>query len=454
MKPRILILAALWAGTVAAAWWTGHRTGSHTASSRVVATREGIDAPARPGSPGLGAAKSANGDQAANGSATGPDGAPQSLQSILAQVKSLMRSGGMQNPSAMLKTITLLGQIRDEDIQAALEEASNFKEPQAKMMLNMVLLSRWAEKDGPAALKYAEENSGDAGPMLQMAKMGVLSAWAQSDPDAAWEHLKKDEDTGAGGMFGGRGMMMMGLFSALAAKDPDKAFARLAELDDSQERQMALNGIAQTAFDDASRTRLMDEITKLPDETERKEARAAILGQLAMMEPDQAIKLTADLPDGERKEVSQRVGTMLMMSDPERGASYLLENSDATNKPQVYQQIVSQWAGTDPNKAGAWLGAQPQTPELDGARSSFATQVARQDPESAMAWANTVTDENQRASAVEQVYTTWKKKDEAAATASLQSAGLPPDRIEAIRAGKTKATGTNGEAAPTAVNTP
>jgi hypothetical protein len=196
----------------------------------------------------------------------------------------------------------------------------------------MVLLSRWAEKDGPAALKYAEENSGEAGPMMQMAKMGVLSAWAQSDPDAAWTHLQKSDDEGSGGVFGGRGMMMMGLFSALAAKDTDKAFARLGELDDPQERQMALNGIAQTAYDDASRTRLMDEISKLPDAGERKEARAAILGQLAMMEPDQAIKMTADLPAEERKEVSQRVGTMLMMSDPARGASYMLENAEPDKK--------------------------------------------------------------------------------------------------------------------------
>jgi hypothetical protein len=445
MKPLTLSLAtALWVGTAAGAWWLGHRRGTAEATATVIATREGADGPAKPKAPGKGGtAAGVAGTATDAGGARGPDGAPLTLQGILAQVKNLMRSGGMQNPSAMLKTITLLGQIRDEDIQEALKEAGNFKEPQSKMMLNMVLLSRWAEKDGPAALKYAEENLSDQGPMVQMAKMGVLSAWAQSDPDAAWEHLKKDEDSDAGGMFGGRSMMMMGMFSALAAQDADKAFARLGELDDPQERQMALNGIAQTAYDDASRTRLMDEIAKLPDEGERKEARAAILGQLAMMEPDQAIKMTADLPAEERKDVSQRVGTMLMMSDPERGATYLLENAEPDKKGPVYQQIVSQWASSDPNKAGAWLGAQPQTPELDGARSSFATQVTARDPESAMAWANTITEENQRVGTVEQVYNTWKKKDEPAATTALQSSGLSPEKIESIRAGAAKATSTS-----------
>jgi hypothetical protein len=353
-----------------------------------------------------------------------------------------MRSGGMQNPSAMLKTITLLGQIRDEDIQAALKEAADFKEPQSKMMINMMLLSRWAESDGPAALKYAEDNLGEAGPMMQMAKMGVLSAWAQSDPDAAWAHLQSADnaDTGSG-MFGGRSMMMMGLFSTMAAKDPDKAFARLSELDDSQERQMALNGIAQSAYDEASRTRIMDEIGKLPDQNERKEARAAILGQLAMVDPDQAVKMTSELPAEERKEASQRVGTMLMMSDPERGAAFMLENADPSNKKQTYQQIVSQWVNADANKAGAWLGEQPQTPDLDGARFSFATQIAGRDPESAMAWANTVTEESQRTQAVEQVFNTWKKKDETAATAALQGSGLSPEIQESIRTGTPRATG-------------
>lgn len=437
MKPRILLLSALWAASLAAAWWFGHRTGTESTSNRLIATREVADGPGKPKSPGQGNGSTSSAPGASNPLSSGtaaPDGVP-SVQSILAQVKALMRSGGMQNPSAMLKAITLLGQIRDEDIQSALKEAADIKEPQSKMMLEMVLLSRWAEKDGPAALKYATENAADKGPMMQMAKMGVLSAWAQNDPEAAWNYIQSNDEEG-GGPFGGRGMMMMGLFSALASKDPDKAFARLAELDDPQERQMALNGISQTAYDDASRSRLMDEISRLPDKDERRDARAAILGQLAMMEPDQAITMTASLPDDERKEVSQRVGSMLMMSDPERGANYLLENAEPDKKGQTYQTIVSQWANHDPNKAGAWLGAQPQTPELDAARSSFATQVAQRDPESAMAWANTVTEENQRASAVEQVFNTWKKKDEPAALAALESSGLPPERLEGIRSGQ------------------
>jgi len=435
MKPRILILGLLWVSTVAAAWWFGHREGTQSATASLIAIREAVNGPTKPNPPGKNSAATPTGAADSSGTPLAADGGPVTLSSILAQVKVLMRQGGMQNPSAAIKTLTLLGQIRDEDIQEALKAAADFKEPQAKMMLHMVLLSRWAETDGPAALKYAEDNLSDAGPMVQAAKMGVLSSWAQKDPDAAWEYLQSNDDV-SGGMFGGRNMMMMGLFSALATRDPDQAFARLASLDDPQERQMALNGIAQTAYDDTARARLMEEISNLPDANERREARSAVLGQLAMMDPEQAITMTNALPVDDRKDVAQRVGSMLLMADPERGATFMLENAEPEKRKDVYQNIITQWANNDPNKAGAWLGSQPQTPELDSARSSFATTVAPRDPESAMAWAQTVTEENQRAFAIDQVYKSWKAKDEAAAVASLEASGLPPERIATIRSGK------------------
>jgi len=75
----------------------------------VIATRESIDGPGNPNAPGLGSGKnSAVAEPTGDATAAGAAGSPLSLQPILAQVKVLMRSGGMLNPSAALKTITLL----------------------------------------------------------------------------------------------------------------------------------------------------------------------------------------------------------------------------------------------------------------------------------------------------------------------------------------------------------
>ena len=432
-RATIVLTTTLWLGTVTAAWWHGRHSGSLARTGTLGTMGETAEGPGRPkpltkGRP----APAVSGSGSGNSSPSGPAAAPLSLDGILGQVQSLMRTGGMQNPSSALKAITLMGQIRDEDLQEALKRTEEIKEPGSKMMLSMVLLSRWAEKDGPGALRYAEESLKDKGPMMQMAKMGVLSSWAQSDPDAAWEHIQKSDDVGADGPMGGRGMMMMGLFSSLAAQDPDKAFARLAELQDPQERQMALGGIAQSAFDDTSRNRLMDEISKLPDANERKEARAAILGQLAMMDPEKAMAATSALPAEERAEVSQRVGTSLMMSDPAVGANYLVENAAPHKKSEIYNQVISQWVGSDANAAGAWLGAQPPSQDLDQARASFATRVANRDPESAMAWAGQISDETQRTETMGQVFKGWQMKDPAAANSALTSSGLSQENIQSI----------------------
>ncbi len=442
MKPvSILVAVVLWGASVAAAYWFGQKNSTSSSTVTTVSSPDGTsgNGPGKPAAPGNSTRALADG---AAGNAAG--GAP-SLQQIMAQIKLLARSGGMNNPSAGLKIVGLIGQIPEEDIPKALEAAEDSKEPQMKMMLQMVLLSRWAEKDGPAALKYAEEHAKD-GPMAGISKMGVLSSWAQSDPEAAWQWMKdhKDEEEEGGGMFGGRAMMMTGLFSALASKDPEKAFQRLAEVEDKQQRTMALAGMAQTAWDDESRARLLKGIDSLPDAAERGEAKAGVLGQMAMVEPEAAIAEVAKLPDDERKTVAQRVGSMLMMSDPKKGADFMVANAPAGEKSSAYQQAVSMWAHQNTNAAGEWLSAQPQGPELDGARVSFASTAASKDPESAMEWAKTVTDENQRSAAITSVYTQWKAKNADAANAALDASGLPADRIEGLKSMKPVETGAPG----------
>lgn len=430
MKPlSLFVMAAVWAASLFAAWHFGRETEAKKSEERVrLAALEA--APGKPAS--LSQPKAGGADE--NATAANAAGA-QSLEQILAQIKTVMSAGGMNNPLSAIKALTLLGQIRDEDISAALASAEEMKEPQFKMMLYMVLLSRWAEKDAPAALAYADDKLAGQGPLMNMARMGIISSWAQSDPDAAWKHIQEQE--GEGGPLGSRTMALAGIFGSLAAKDPDKAFARLAELEEEDERAMALTGMAQaTAFDDASRQKLMDKIAQLPDVDERKKAHAAILGQLTMLDPAKAMELAATLPEGERRESIDQVGTMLMMSDPPKAASYILENAEPDKKDRAYEKVINQWANSDTNAAGAWLGSQPQGPELDSARASFSRIASSKDPESAMEWAKTVTDEQKRGSAVEQVYKTWQKKDATAANAALDASGLSAEKITTIRAGK------------------
>lgn len=424
------LVLLLWIATLGGAYWLGQRQerlgGSLTRMAGAVQAEPALPPPAVPET------------QAATAAEGAPAGASRpSVEKIMSQFKALMRQGGLQNPLIGLKAMTLLAQIPPEDIPKALELAREVEEVQQRMLLHMVLLSRWAESDGPAALAYAEEHLDGGAPMMEMVKMGVISSWAQSDPEAAWKWFQTDRSEESGGLLGGRSMPVMGLFSAMGSRDLDQALGRAQELDSPEERRMALAGIFQSASDDESRQKLLKAVDALPDAGERQQARQMIVSQWAMMEPQKALEYAGTLSPDERRQVSRSLTPALMMMNPREGAAKLMELADDSTRGETYEQVVSVWVNTDPNAAGQWLGEQPQTPELDGARASFARQVAGRDPYSAFEWAKTVSEPERRSRVMRDVYSSWKKQDAAAAEQALENSGLPPAKVEEIR-GATK----------------
>ncbi|MCB1087220.1 MAG: hypothetical protein KDM63_09260, partial [Verrucomicrobiae bacterium] len=152
-----------------------------------------------------------------------------------------------------------------------------------------------------------------------------------------------------------------------------------------------------------------------------------------------------ELPQEERSALSNSLGYALIWANPEKGAAFLLEGATEEELPNRYSQVVSAWATRNPNAAGEWLNRQPQGPALDRAKSAFSSVAARRDPESAMEWAKTITEPNLRQGGMQLVYQQWVKKDAAAANASLEQSGLPPEQIESIK----KAAANQPKASPT-----
>lgn len=360
---------------------------------------------------------------------------PLTVKQVLAKVNAALRGGSMQNPSSMMKVMGLLDKIRPEDVQEALAEAEAMTDPQARMMVAMCLLAKWAEIDGPAAMKYAEEHATGSGPMGQMGKMSVAGAWAEQDPEAVWEWYQEQADKGGGGMAGGS-LALVSLFASMAEHDLDLAFKRLAEID-GPGKLMALAGMCQSAlFDDDKRGQILEKVDALPDETERKQAKQMMLGQWAMLAPEQAVEWVKTQPQAEQRELRETMATMLMMNDPRRGASLMMEGVSEEEQPQAYSQVVSQWARMDANAAGTWLKEQPQGPQLDEARQSFVNATCQKDPGNAMAWAATITNPDLRFRATKTAYQAWQQKDPAAADQGLANSGLDDAQIQAVKAGQ------------------
>ncbi len=445
--PRLLIGTA-WVATLAAAYFIG---GSSGEPSRSNAIASGAPAPASTAAPATTVPISTTHAGGAGDETTA--GTKRDIPSIIAQARLQMGGGmgGMMNIRAMLRAIAPIAELDDSQIQDALSEVEKtVREPQQKVMFYSLLLGQWAETDGRAAMKYAQEKL-EKGSMFDMGvTSSVLGTWAHRDPEAVWKWLETERTDDGNDRT--RMMAISSVFAGMASNNLESAFSRLASLDD-QTRTMALNGIAMSAGDEDSRRRILARSATLPPE-QRNQIRQATIGQWTMSNSDEAIAWIRSLPADEQKPLRESAGQMMLMMKPAAAADFMLEGAEEKDKPQLYNRVAMQWAGQDARAAGEWLTKQPQGPELDSARQTFAGVVAQRDSAAAMDWARSVQDENQRVQSVGMVYQMWRGKDAKAADAALAGSGLPAEKIQEFQATQTPdaaRAGAGVEATPTPV---
>jgi len=437
MKPNALrgVVAVVFVVAVIGAYLLGRGVGERAGAA---SARESQDGETSGGTlSGLGSSADRTGGAAAGGGARElATDQPKTVKSIIAQARAKMQ-GGMMNASGMMRALALLDGIGDEQIGEALAEVERtVKEPQQKMMFAMLLLGRWAESDGPAALAYADEHFATKNPMMMGLKSNVVSSWAQNDPEGAWKwYLEQKDETGGGPFGGGRSMAVMGIIGSMAIKDVDLAFERLASIESQQDRQMAMQGLGQAIWDEGRRAEILAKINSLEEGDEKTQIRSSVVSQWAQMDPEGALEWAASLDERDRSATVQQIAQSLRWSDPQRSGELMLsEATTPEERSQAYVSTISSWANNDPNAAGEWLGKQEQGPELDQARRQFATSVVQKDPESAMAWADAIADDQKRSDAVQNIYIQWRSNDEAAANAAIEDLDLSAARLDELKA--------------------
>ncbi len=429
MIPKRLFLLAtsvLWLGTLIGAYQFGHRQGSAQPAADLP------NSTAAGGNTRVGSNLHSGADAGTRNSQRTADKAT-TVKQLFAQLKATMRPDTMRNPMAMMRAMALLDKLRPEDVPAALLEVEAMKDAQSKMMVYMAVLGKWAEQDGPAAMKYAEDHAKDLGATGAILKMSVVASWAEKDPDAVWAWYQANKEKDSGGMFGGNQMVLSSIFSNLMTNDPDTAFKRLDELDKGA-KIMALAGMSQSAlFDDTKRQALLDRINAMPDAAERTQARQMLVSQWVMFAPDDATAWVAKQPATDQKEMRATVGSAFMMSDPKRGAAFMLEGATPEEKPSLYATVVGSWAATNPDAAATWLAEQDGGPELDQAHRSLSQSLSERKPAAAMDQARAITDPNQRMNAASMVYRKWQAADAEAADKGLDNADLTAEQIQQIK---------------------
>lgn len=106
--------------------------------------------------------------------------------------------------------------------------------------------------------------------------------------------------------------------------------------------------------------------------------------------------------------------------DPAGTLQWLEETQTPEQFAIALPNAIGNWATTDYNAAGKWLGEQQPSPVLDGAIARYATTIERVDAKAAAIWAAEISDPDTRSSTLSQVVPQWQTEDEAAANAWLK----------------------------------
>ena len=357
------------------------------------------------------------------------------VKELVLQARAALGTGmsNFMNMRGMFKALAPLTDLSEAEVKEALAEVEQtVKEPQQKMMFYSMLLSQWAESDGPAAMAYAKEKLQGQGPMMAGITMSVAGSWARRDPEGVWRWYLDARERGERGPMGGTEGYLAGIFSGMAAANVDAAFGRLGTLAE-HERPQAIAGIAMSGMDPRVRESLLTRVPSL-DAATRGALYQSLIGSWMMTDADGATKWMGTLPEEERKPLVSTAGSTMMFMNPEKGAELQIQNATEKELPQTYSRVVSQWAQRDPQSAGEWLNRQPQGPQLDDARRSFAVAISGRDPAGAYDWVKAMQDENKRIDAYRQIYKTMESKNPANANTALEQAGLPSEVTAKIRA--------------------
>jgi hypothetical protein len=252
-----------------------------------------------------------------------------------------------------------------------------------------MLLQKWTQLDAKGAAAYIESRN----PQERMfASSVVLSTWARINPDEALAYAQANGQS-ANEQDGNWSMAMV--VSQLAKNDVDRALQVATTQDTSRARGRMMDSVLSELVTQRGEDGARSTVMSLPPSAFRDNLTAQLAGRLA---------------DKDGFGTAQWVMNSLPAGDV-RG--------------KALAETVNRWADDDPVAAGNFLSRLPASPETDPARERYAFEVSRADPEGALAWANTISAQEQRTKAVENLVRAWMRRDKAAAEKWVASSQLP-----------------------------
>ena len=372
--------------------------------------------------------------ETAAGSATPTAAAPEAFR-VVADAEEHLRAG-MLSQRGILKAFERMQQLDAQSVLDAVAELESMDPGRPNYgLLMLAVMGRWAELDGAAAMRYAEERL--EGDLRSGVLANVVSSWSESDPAAALEWFRDSEESGdlAAMLGGGASGLLAPIFQGLANKDPEAALAALGEVATDAEYRSALTGMVSAMAAAGRSEQLLAHVRRLPEDR-RGNARLAVVEQWAQFDPVDAARWIARQTDSnERATMAKRTALAWVRRDPQAALPWLFAHTPERQHSENLSEAIAIWARADPNAAATWLGHDaPETVDTDAAVAALSRQIIHRDPVSALAWASSMRNPAMREQTLGSVFAQWSIREPGVAREYLANAELAPELAERLRA--------------------
>ena len=315
-----------------------------------------------------------------------------------------------------------------EFLIAELEEMGGGQE---MMSVRMMMLNRWAAKDGLAAMESVFE--GEKGMMQMIGAMGAMMGWMRSDPEQAYSWFQENGDRMGGSAMGiGKAQIEAIYFASKARTDFEGTMAELDGMEVAMQKTI-VEQLAQSAgMDKERRNELLGYLKSKGDDSLLDSARNNIVQQMAWHDPEGVIAfIESEGLDGEnRRSLVDQATAMWSQSDPQGAVEFLGEElKGQENAGDQISDSFGRWVSQDEAGAAKWLATQTDEFKTDSVfRDAGNSLINSKQYERSAEWYGQILDDEQRGLGYQGLYIQWREDDQEAADA--WQANLPPEDSE------------------------
>ena len=222
-----------------------------------------------------------------------------------------------------------------------------------------------------------------------------------------------------------------GMMAAWAKVRFHEALAFAREIEDPDQRRAAMAGVLRANFSRTSLDLALQQVPEYrerigagPEYTDEEVAEAFLSGELR--EPGLSVHAT-------------EAGFSLVA--PDDGARWIVSHPRADQLGWHARGLTRKWSDQEPKAASTWLATLDPSPVRDHAALGLVEAVVDADPRAAFEWALTIELPEERATALDLAFKTWRWSDPGAAESALEASsatGAERDRMLALEAGDGK----------------